>query len=383
MADTTMEALQKIVSPRTYSKGEYICFESQPGDEMYLVLSGSVGIYSNTALGDTQLTTTANAGDFFSEAALFDKSLHSAWCVALENCACAAVGRRHLRQLIVNCPEIAEKMLTAFSQRSRELSDSLYKIRNPATAIRYKSFPMPQPNHSHNLSKPEKAAQYVELCRADCPVCHESVILHNIKVGSLPNAQILPNQRRRYDGFEPLWYYIWSCPQCGYTNYYQEFFRSYSSTLGEMRQVIADRSSCRSTFGCKSSFDELAYSYYCAIHTNDCLNSSNTLLLGRLWMYLSWLYGDVGDSQLQAAARYNAIDYYLVTYLQNSRLIMSEESRQLCAFILGELYFEEGDLPNAKTYFYEALKCAGKALKQAASDRLYDIRELPDRLIIR
>ena len=45
MRTETIAQLRKLSTPKQFSKDEYICQEGQPGEEMYIILKGSVGIF--------------------------------------------------------------------------------------------------------------------------------------------------------------------------------------------------------------------------------------------------------------------------------------------------------------------------------------------------
>lgn len=81
--DETVQILMQICTPRTFKGNEYICYEGQPGSEMYIILRGSVGIYVSSAI-ETQIEISRiTAGDFFGEMSIFDNLSRSASCIAL------------------------------------------------------------------------------------------------------------------------------------------------------------------------------------------------------------------------------------------------------------------------------------------------------------
>ena len=73
MQQDTLMQLQQIAAFQRFSKGEYICHEGQPGDDMYVILKGSVGIYLTSALGTLTEVSQVRSGDFFGEMAIFDR----------------------------------------------------------------------------------------------------------------------------------------------------------------------------------------------------------------------------------------------------------------------------------------------------------------------
>lgn len=69
---------------QNYKKGETIFWEGDPGNCMYLVRWGSVGVFLNYATSKQKQLTTLHAGDYFGEMGLIDGEARSATIVVLE-----------------------------------------------------------------------------------------------------------------------------------------------------------------------------------------------------------------------------------------------------------------------------------------------------------
>ena len=87
----TIKQLQKVSVPRTFAKDEYICYEGQPGNEMYIILKGLVSICLTSAIGTLIEVDQLKSGDFFGEMAIFDNLPRSASCIALEDTGASSV----------------------------------------------------------------------------------------------------------------------------------------------------------------------------------------------------------------------------------------------------------------------------------------------------
>lgn len=386
MEDSMIQSLVRFVVPRTYQKGDCICYEGQPGDEMFIILSGSVGIYITSLLGDNVQVAKMEAGEFFGEMSPFDHMPRSATCIAEEETVCAVVGRNNIHRLITDCPDIIEKLLSNFSARIRDLNNKLYKVENPNPTIQVKPFSLPEPFPQHRIFESEHAGKFLDATRATCPICEKRILINNIRTGrlKLERPKILPSQRKVYTGFDPLWHYAWECDECGYTNYYLDFFRLYDCTRGDLIQVIQNQKQYLTRIPARlSPFDHVIISYYRAIHLNECVNDQNGLLLGKLWRQLGWLYADAGEAELEAICRHKALPYYEAAFQAGGKILQSEGARQQCALVLAELYYEENNPTLAKTYYFEVIKYSNKTLAQPAYDRLYEMRAISERRILR
>ena len=100
MKPETVRQLQKIAKPIVFTKDEYICYEGEPGNEMYIILKGLVGVYVTNAMGALVEVSQINVGDFFGEMAIFDKLPRSATCIALEDTICVAINKDNLLDIL-------------------------------------------------------------------------------------------------------------------------------------------------------------------------------------------------------------------------------------------------------------------------------------------
>jgi serine/threonine protein phosphatase PrpC len=106
---------------------EAIIREGEQGDELYIVLTGTVRVHK----GDTDIVDLKD-GDHFGEMALIDTALRSADITAKETTKLLKISRPDFFQLIRNEPPLATKLLWSFLQvlsdrlrtTSEELSDA-------------------------------------------------------------------------------------------------------------------------------------------------------------------------------------------------------------------------------------------------------------------
>ena len=88
-ADLTVndrEAVARHVKTRRGTKAEVLFREGDPGDEMYVVVSGAVGIYVKTQDAGEIMLSKIPAGSFFGEMSIIEQAPRSATCRALSEC---------------------------------------------------------------------------------------------------------------------------------------------------------------------------------------------------------------------------------------------------------------------------------------------------------
>ena len=70
---------------KTFKKGEIIFRQGDPGDCMYDIFWGNVGVYVNYGTPEEKQLTTLKTDDFFGEMGLLDHAPRSATAVVLQN----------------------------------------------------------------------------------------------------------------------------------------------------------------------------------------------------------------------------------------------------------------------------------------------------------
>jgi CRP-like cAMP-binding protein len=107
--------------------------QGQPGDAMYVVLSGTVRLLK----GDT-LVAELGHGQHFGEMSLVDRSVRSLTATAVEKARLVSISRKDFYDIIKREPALATKMLWSFVQvlgqrlrkTTNDLSDALHGDRH-------------------------------------------------------------------------------------------------------------------------------------------------------------------------------------------------------------------------------------------------------------
>lgn len=114
---------------RTYSDGELLFSEHEPGHELYIIQNGKVKItkiISNKEI----LIAVLNAGDIFGEMALLDNKNRSASAIAFGDTTLMAVNRANFEKIVVQNTAMATKLITLLSDRIwtiyKQLANLLY-----------------------------------------------------------------------------------------------------------------------------------------------------------------------------------------------------------------------------------------------------------------
>lgn len=117
-------AYEKFI--KVYSKSEVIFEENSTGNEMFIVCSGRVKLYTELKTGRRTVLAILKPGEHFGEMALIDGSPRSATAVAVQdNTKLVVLDKAKFLYLVSQQPEFAFAMMETLSQRIREANVQL------------------------------------------------------------------------------------------------------------------------------------------------------------------------------------------------------------------------------------------------------------------
>jgi len=123
--------VEKSAHIRNYSRGEPIFKQGDPGNGMYIIIDGRVGIFLDIPSQKPKQLSELGDGDFFGEIALLDESPRTAGATALENCTIIGFFRPDLKDILKVKPAVGAKILLSLSEvlatRLRSTNSELVK----------------------------------------------------------------------------------------------------------------------------------------------------------------------------------------------------------------------------------------------------------------
>jgi CRP-like cAMP-binding protein len=119
------EALAKEMETIEARKGEIVFNEGEPGDSLYIVLSGKLKVGRRAGDGRQNLIAVMGPSDMVGELSLFDPGPRTATATAVVDTRLARLRKQALRPWLTNRPEIAEQLLRVLARRLRRTNDAL------------------------------------------------------------------------------------------------------------------------------------------------------------------------------------------------------------------------------------------------------------------
>ena len=107
---------------RRFRRGEVIFHAGDPGDALFIIVSGEVKISLPSDEGDEAILATLREGDVFGELALLDGAPRSATASALTATEAVVLPRDRFRELIATVPAVRDALLASLAGELRRLT---------------------------------------------------------------------------------------------------------------------------------------------------------------------------------------------------------------------------------------------------------------------
>jgi CRP/FNR family cyclic AMP-dependent transcriptional regulator len=124
LRESDIAGLARVTQERSYPKNSLILFADDPGDALYVVLSGQVKIIVGAEDGREVILSIRGEGEFFGEMSLIDEEPRSAHVIAMENSKLLVLRRDDFNRCLREMPAIATGLLRALCRRLRQ-ADSM------------------------------------------------------------------------------------------------------------------------------------------------------------------------------------------------------------------------------------------------------------------
>jgi len=125
LSDDERADLERVFERRDLPAGEKVFSIGEPGDEMYIVGTGSVELFVKDNTGAKIVLMVCDPGVVFGELSLFDGGARTASAVCLEETTLLVLDREHLLAFLRRHPDAALDLLTTMGQRMRGADEML------------------------------------------------------------------------------------------------------------------------------------------------------------------------------------------------------------------------------------------------------------------
>ncbi|MEL4163687.1 Crp/Fnr family transcriptional regulator [Corynebacterium bovis] len=108
-----------------FPRGTAIFDEGEPGDRLYIIITGKVKLARHAIDGRENLLTVMGPSDMFGELSIFDPGPRTSSAVCVTDVTAATMDSTMLHNWITDHPEISEQLLRVLARRLRRTNNSL------------------------------------------------------------------------------------------------------------------------------------------------------------------------------------------------------------------------------------------------------------------
>jgi CRP/FNR family cyclic AMP-dependent transcriptional regulator len=120
-----VSALITQLQPVDFPRAHTVFTQGEPGDRLYIIISGKVKIGNRSPNGHENLLTILGPSDMFGELSVFDPGPRTSSAITMTEVRAVSMDRDGLRAWIADRPEIAEQLLRVLARRLRRTNNNL------------------------------------------------------------------------------------------------------------------------------------------------------------------------------------------------------------------------------------------------------------------
>jgi CRP-like cAMP-binding protein len=129
ISEENVKKIVNIGATRKYKKGEVLFEENSKGEELFIVVKGSIAVRKNVAGGRKRNLGILNSGEILGEISLFDSEPRSAEAEAIEDSEVIVIPNVKFHALLKeNCElavQVQKNVIAVLCQRLRKTDDML------------------------------------------------------------------------------------------------------------------------------------------------------------------------------------------------------------------------------------------------------------------
>ena len=125
---SAIEDLTARVAVRKVAVGSAVVAQDEPGDAMFVIMSGRVKVVIFGESGREVTLSILRAGDSFGEMSLFDQAPRSAHCLAIEPTTLLVLSREDLMRHMASHPRTSVNLLGEMARRLRRADETIAQL---------------------------------------------------------------------------------------------------------------------------------------------------------------------------------------------------------------------------------------------------------------
>jgi CRP-like cAMP-binding protein len=119
LAPADLKHVALVAVERSYPSGETIVRQGEPGDEMFVIVSGEVRIVVTPANGPPREVARRATGDYLGEMAIVDREPRSATLIAVDDVRMLCLGHQQFESILRERPDTGLVVMRELCRRLR------------------------------------------------------------------------------------------------------------------------------------------------------------------------------------------------------------------------------------------------------------------------
>lgn len=392
-----LSALKSKSSVISYKDGDIITTEGeQTANEMYILLSGNVGVYKNYQSNNRVKLTDLGPGSFFGEMSLFLNKARSATVVAQGVVMLMAVTRDNAYEFFEKETKMTYNLIRTLCQRlddtNRQLTALKTKGRAPASAKTAATPPakpsappvgvpagladlFPAGHKAYTHTPPPAKGMTIYTKSFECPLCGQNFNANSVRTSKLKVITRDKDFRVRYGDIDTTYHEVITCTHCCFTTFEANIKDKIPARNDVNKPQIAKyKNEIKFAGNAERDITGVFAGYYLALKCFPLFYAKAEVVTAKAWMRLMWLYEDCGDTEMAQMALEKAHECYITVFKETE---MSQDASQQTCVIIGELSLRLDDFDNAKTFFLNARmnRSGSAALIKQAEDGIEEVKK--------
>jgi len=120
--------IARIAQQKKFKKGEYIFYEGEEGECLYIILSGMVKVFKSATGGRVKTLAILEKGDFLGEMSILDKEIRSATAELLDDTEVLVLNKRNFEKYLKRNAEMTMKILKTLCSRLRVADRDIHAL---------------------------------------------------------------------------------------------------------------------------------------------------------------------------------------------------------------------------------------------------------------
>ena len=120
---TALDELATVCLPRTFRRDQFLCYQGDPGDSLFVLVDGLVKITVASERGDEMVLATLGAGEVLGELSVIDPGPRSASAVAVQATTALVINRSALLTAMQQSPALLDALLHTLGAMVRRLTE--------------------------------------------------------------------------------------------------------------------------------------------------------------------------------------------------------------------------------------------------------------------